>query len=209
MFYRRSETVARLMQFAYDVSPLQVLGGPDWIRRFSFEINARAAGTPPLADMRLMVQALLEQRFALVVRREQRDMRHYVLMVEKPGTTGPRLRTCAEPDNPPPPTPVRMPAGAAIPIMATCTSISSLAGSITGVMGAPVIDRTGLAGQWTYDVTYRDSEELTGRMKELAEIANVPSLSVALREQLGMTLEERRGPVDVIVVESVEAPTEN
>jgi len=137
-------------------------------------------------------------------------MRHYALVVDKAGVTGPRLTRCDDFDNPPPFTPIRVPAGTTIPITAMCTSLSSLAAAMTGIMGAPVVDRTELTGVWNYVLTFRDnSQELTGRMKELAEIENVPQLPVAIREQLGLRVEERRGPVDVIIVESAERPSEN
>lgn len=208
-FYRPGITVARLIQFAYDVPNLQVSDGPEWIRRDSFEINAKATNNAPLAQMRLMVQSLLEERFSLVVRREEREMRHYVMSRESSDRLGLRLKKCDDPDTPSPPRPVRVPPGAAMPLAGTCAPLSSLVIAATGMMGSPVIDRTGLTGFWTYDLVYSDSRELTGREKELAERENVPAFDTAMREQLGLKLESARGPVDVIVIESVEPPAEN
>ena len=66
-----NSTVVSLIQFAYGLRDFQVVDGPDWVRNDLFEVQARAAGEPSRADVLLMLQALLEDRFGLRLRNEQ------------------------------------------------------------------------------------------------------------------------------------------
>jgi uncharacterized protein (TIGR03435 family) len=77
-------------------------------------------------------------------------------------------------------------------------------------MGAPVVDRTGVTGPWTYYIFYARPEPLPpGRERDLAEQENLLPFEAALQQELGLRLEPGRGPVDVIVIDSVQQPTEN
>jgi uncharacterized protein (TIGR03435 family) len=212
VFYRRSETVSRLVQFAYDVTQPQVVGGPEWVRRDGFEINARA-GNVPLDRIRLMVQSLLEERFTLVVRKEQREMTVSALVLARAdGRLGPKLERCGDPVNPEPPKPVRVPA-AGWADRGACVTMSAIANLAIGRLGGPVVDKTGLTGTWTYEIAYALPEMSPppgSRLQELAERENVPPFGIALQEQLGLKAEPpARTRVDVVIIESVERPTEN
>src|SRR5262245_43658070 len=89
-FYRSNATVASPVQLACDRPGFQVIGGPEWARKDLFEISARAAGETTTEQMRLMVQSLLEDRFKLVARREQREMRtSTLLLAREDGRLGP------------------------------------------------------------------------------------------------------------------------
>ena len=72
-----------LIQMAYGVRAFQVVGGPDWVRSDLFEVQARAAGEPSRADVLLMLQSLLEDRFGLTLRKEQRDMRFFAMVLAR------------------------------------------------------------------------------------------------------------------------------
>jgi uncharacterized protein (TIGR03435 family) len=77
-------------------------------------------------------------------------------------------------------------------------------------LGTPVVDRTGLTGLWNFELVFLQLQPLPpGRQRDLADQENVPSFATALQEQLGLKLESGRGPVNVLVVDSVEQPTEN
>src|SRR3989304_4443800 len=84
-FHRANATVADLVQYAYNVMSFQVVGGPEWIRRDRFEIDARAGGDATAEEVRLMVRSLLADRFGFMARWEQRDMEHSVLVVARRG----------------------------------------------------------------------------------------------------------------------------
>jgi uncharacterized protein (TIGR03435 family) len=205
VFYRRNASVAQLIRFAFDLHATQLVGGPDWIRNDGFEVNAKPAGPASEQTMRLMVQSLLEERFELMFHIEERDMRFSVLgLARNDGRLGPHLERC-DPEDPPPPRGFPIPRGGRVAVQ-RCGPVSNLVASVAGILGTPVVDKTGLQGDWAYDVSY----ELPGASARLepASVEAVP-LPIALQEQLGLKLESTRGPVNVLIVDSIQQPTEN
>jgi uncharacterized protein (TIGR03435 family) len=208
-------TVDSLLWFAYGVRQDLVVGGPDWARRDRFEISARAETEVPADQIKLMVRSLLEDRFRLAVHVEPREMRYQALVRARPdGSPGPgleRLDECSPavvielrrkfPEKYPMPT-----AGA----ISACSSkgLGDLATLLTMGLGTPVIDASGLTDSYYFTIRsqFSPAAALTGRT---FDDPNLPALSTALDEQLGLKLESRRGPVDVLVIDSVQEPTEN
>ncbi|MGH7553391.1 MAG: TIGR03435 family protein, partial [Longimicrobiales bacterium] len=91
-----------------------------------------------------------------------------------------------------------------------CVAISAVAETAAGLLGRLVVDKTGLSGLWTYQLAFARPEPLPpGRERDPADQENVPVFATALQEQLGLKLEPTRGPVDVLVIDSVQQPTEN
>jgi uncharacterized protein (TIGR03435 family) len=210
VFYRAGTSVAELIQIAYSVTRQQIIGGPDWIRKEWFEINAKAPAGASDEQIPLMVRSLLEDRFHLSVRREQQDLPFSRLVFAgENGRPGPELQPCSEPQSQPPMKPMNVPPGA-VPLIGRCRPISSIAASATVVLGSLVVDETGLSGLWNYGLVYAQLPPLAaGREQDLAARFGAPSFSTALREQLGLKLEATRGAVDVLIVEAVDRPTEN
>jgi len=210
VYYRPGDTVEELVRFAYGLQRFQVVGGPQWIREDRFEIDARAAEPVPRELMRAMVQSLLEDRFGLVVRSEQREMDVAALVLDShDARAGTRLLPCPDPRNPPPVRPYRIPAGGYADRKG-CAPLARLAELATAFLGHPVVDGTGLQGYWSYEIAFAYGDPPTSeRVRELAERENLPQLPIALEEQLGLRLEPGRRPVDVLVIESVEQPSEN
>src|SRR5688572_8102257 len=146
VFFRPGDTVSELIQRAYDVLAFQVVGGPDWIQKDRFQINARSSSEVSIEQMNVMLQSLLEDRFSLAVRRGEQNMRFQALtLARSDGRLGAGLRRCAEPDNAPPAKPVRIPRGGWASSR-VCSPISTVAAIGTDLLGTPIIDRTGLAG---------------------------------------------------------------
>ena len=201
VFYSPNATVASLILFAYNLRDFELVGGPEWMRRDQFEVNARAAAEVSDDQKRLMVQSLLEDRFTLVVRKERQDMRYSELVLARSdGRVGPKLTACGNPEAPP--TPVRIPRGGMV-MGARCAAISQIARLAAGMLRMPVVDRTGLTGMWGYELVYLDP----GTWGSAEPEPQLTAFPTALQEQLGLKLEAVRGPVDVLVVESVEQPT--
>jgi uncharacterized protein (TIGR03435 family) len=210
-----SITVESLIEFAYNLRNYQIVGGPDWIRRDGFEVNARAPMPDATTDeARLMVRALLEDRFGLTARMDERDMRHHALVLSRsPDQLGPYLRHFAKEDCTPEVAKSaraafsrQTPQGARVE-GATCGEMWLLERIASRESDLPVIDATGLTGRVVFDLHYRSSGVATGPAS-----ASDPSLALfadAIEEQLGLKLEQRRGPVTVLVIESVQQPTEN
>ena len=200
-FYGAGETLAHYIRYAYDVQFFQLTGGPEWVRTDRFEIRARSEAAASPAQFRLMLQTLLEDRFKLVLRKEQQDMRYLALVVDRK-SLGPGLTPCTDWRNAPPFRAPRVQQGWSV-YGNRCVAVSHVAAQASSEMGIPVIDRTGLAGLWDYTVTF-------ARLP--ASIPPVPAVmpfDVAIRQQLGLKLEQSRGPVDVLVIDSVQQPTEN
>lgn len=206
--YRRGNaTLVTLIRFAYRLTDAEVVGGPEWVRKDLFEVNARAAAAVPPDAFRPMVASLLAERFKLVVRREQRSMRGVLLvMAREDRRVGPKLERCADPKAPPrTSTPVRVLSPSML--TASCQPIASVAAAASAFLRVPVVDRTGLDGFWSYYVFYiRPDRPFLPRD---AEEASLLPFAGALQAELGLRLQESSGPFDVLVIDSVEQPTEN
>lgn len=209
-------TVESLVSFAYDLKPYRIAGGPDWVRRDRFEVSAKAETDAPADQIRLMVQSLLEDRFNLVTHIEQREMPLQALVrTRSDGSVGPglvRIDGCSpEVVNELRRTfPGKYPAPIGGGVTSSCSSmgLTGLADFLSVGRDVPVIDATGLKGSFYY--TIRSQFTLvTALFGVYNNDPNLPALSTALQEQLGLKLEPRRGPVDVLVIDSVQHPAEN
>lgn len=195
-------SLVRLIQLAYDMSESQILGGPDWIRSDRFNITARASADVPWDQIPLLVQSLLRDRFRLRMRPEKREMQVLELVLARSdGRVGPNLRDCADTNTRTSDNSVTAPQGGTA-VAADCGRLARLVTFVAAQMNAIVVDRTGLKGEWRYNMYFRPDLQDSGN-PDLAPFAT------ALREQLGLRLERTRGPVDVLVIESVDKPTEN
>jgi uncharacterized protein (TIGR03435 family) len=209
-----------LITRAWRVQQNQVEGGPNWIRSDGFDIEAKADGDPPADQMWLMLKTLLTERFNLSIESETRELPVYELTIaSKDGRLGPSLRPFAESNC------TRIAAGGSlVPVNAdrpACgvlhspvghwvgreTTIDSLASALTRVMGRVVVNRTGLAGTFDLDLRWTDLAQLLQPDVAAPPPADGPSLLRALQEQLGLRLDSRRGPVEVLVVKRAERPT--
>jgi uncharacterized protein (TIGR03435 family) len=222
-------TLLELIRIAYDMDTYRIFEGPDWIRRDRFDVQARAGANVTREDTRLMLRTTLADRFKLRVRSESRDMPIYALVaVRRDGGLGPRLRManpaeCMDRG----PQPGRVPAGAlpscgllpqgpgrlngrSVPIPLLLTQLSSITGRV-------VRDRSGLSGLFDIDLDWGLTESQVAALAQLTPVGGTPpvfdpdrpTLFTAIQEQLGLRLESATGPVDVVVVESAERPTEN
>jgi len=215
----------------------QISGGPKWIDSDRFDLEAKAAGDvvrgiEGTRRKQAMLQTLLAERFKVAVHHEMRDVPVYgLVLARRDRRLGPRLRPlevdCAalrrNPNYRPGPvfgTPAFDPAN-----RDACGSGLSIDGVLKGGMtmtdmtvtfsrwmDKPVLDRTGLTG--TFDVELQFSPEgllgLPGLPPGVERPPNdAPSIFTAVQEQLGLKLESSRGPVDILVIDHAEKPTEN
>jgi uncharacterized protein (TIGR03435 family) len=184
-----------LVQMGWSVREFQVVGGPAWVSSDGFDIAAKGDSSATDAQLRLMIQALLADRFQLRLRPDIRELPIYALVV---GKEGHKLR---------PPTDALPPSLNSGPghIVAQKISILNLARLLAPGLDRPVIDRTNLTGR--FDFTLEWALEPSPE----APVANTsaPSMFTAVQEQLGLKLEAQRGPVEVLVIDSAERPSEN
>ncbi len=209
----RKQSVRGLISSSYGVQDYLIVGGPAWLRTDGFDIDAVAEGTPPPPPPRmlLMIRTLLADRFKLMMHNERREVPIYRLVTARAdGQLGPSIRRgeCV-PRGGGPATDGRQSfcgtsvgAGTMAVRGGTMTLLAQQLGRYAGV-GRPVVDLTNVTGQFDWELKWTPD----------APDGNIPadgvSIFTALQEQLGVKLEPARGPVDVLVIDSVAPPSEN
>jgi uncharacterized protein (TIGR03435 family) len=190
-------TLKRSIRGAYEVLPDQILGGPDWIDTDRFEITARTER--PLGDKGLMemLQTLLAQRFQLAMHRESRVRETMVLEVAKSGS---KLQRAGD-------------GRASMSNMhdhleAAKLTMSDLAEILSRNLNLPVVDRTGLTGAFTFTLRW-DPGYADSLGHDEGALALRSEVSAAIQRQLGLTLKSRKAPVQVLVIDYAEKPSEN
>jgi uncharacterized protein (TIGR03435 family) len=216
-----------LIGFAHGISNAdvesRVLGGPEWIRTERFDVAARAADVLPPDQIGPMVRTLLADRFKLRAHDETREVPVYALVLARAdGAPGPQLRrsdvdcdarrAAARGGKPlPQPPGGAVCTGRTIPgnVTGSALSIASLAGSLTRFVDRPIVDRTGLAGFYNYELKWTPDRLPESRPGEAPPVIDPdgPPLVTALQEQLGLKLEPQRAAMRVVVIDQVELPT--
>jgi uncharacterized protein (TIGR03435 family) len=224
-----NNTVRNIVRNSYGLQDFQIVGGPDWMSTDRFDIIAKAASDAPPSEMLLMAQRLLADRFGLVAHRETREIDIYALVMaradRRPGAElRPAAVDCAalvaasrRPGGPPLPRtapgdrPVCGMQTAPGRMMAGGYALPDVARNLSNFAGRMVVDRTGLTGTFDLSVTWTPDQMPAGGLPPGAPAIdpNGPSLFTALQEQLGLKLEGTRGPVEVLVIDRVERPTED
>jgi bla regulator protein blaR1 len=226
-FVATGVTVRQLIRNAYRLQDFQISGGPAWLGADRFDIVAKAEGDlgdPFQAEQRdgpsrgqLMVRALLADRFKLEVHTDTKDQAIYALMLARSdGPLGaelkPTTRDCGEPDSKDPRCGMRLLPGT---IAAGGVTLGQLANTLSMLVGRVVRDRTGLSDHFDFTLRWTPDQIPQGFDKKASAIGLPPidpdgaSLFTAIREQLGLKLDSQRGPVDILVVDRAERPTEN
>jgi uncharacterized protein (TIGR03435 family) len=196
----RSLTLREIMAFAYGVREYQVFGGPKWRDVDTFDIVAKAGTKATTKDMLPMLQSLLKERYNLVIHREMREVQGYWLSVVK---SGPKIRAPAEGDS--------ASSGANYStgqLEAYKWSMAQLAGMLGSHLNAPVVDKTGLPGVFTFRLLWSD-ETFGASAPDTETLSERPQLVTAIREQLGLRLESHSVGVETVVIDRVTRPTEN
>jgi uncharacterized protein (TIGR03435 family) len=222
-----------LITEAYGHRRHRIVNLPEWNATTAFQVLAKADGPLTPARTEQLLKAMLAERFALRTHSETRELPYYAMTVASEGKLGPRLkRTAGNCDE------VRaerarrgevgpripQQAGAEQPVCFTWfyamsftdgqralrwlsggTTMPQLANLLSDQAGRVVLDRTGLAGEFDGDLEFA----ILASVPAGAIAPERPSLQAAVEEQLGLKLESARGPIDVLVIDSVGLPTEN
>jgi uncharacterized protein (TIGR03435 family) len=216
-------TLKDMITLAYRIQPYQILGGPAWISTARYDISAKPEKAPKDGEVPLMLQALLKDRFQLMLQREPKDLPIYALVVaRKDDKLGPNLveskeGVCVTPDRSAPPVAGTQYCGQQMispkTLRATAVPIANIVPMLARLLGRTVVDKTGLTGKYDISAEWTlDEAQLGGlspEVKAAASDASGPSIFTALQEQLGLKLESQKGPVEVFVVERAEKPSEN
>jgi uncharacterized protein (TIGR03435 family) len=219
-FTATNVSLRNLMQYqAYRIPESRILGGPKWIgsERFDVEAKTDSAATDRLRmldrdqrriEMQAMFQELLAERFKLAVHWETRELPVYAMMVAK---KGPLLHPTKELDGH---------SGTSSndgELTAHGVTLAQMADVLTQELsrelGRVVIDKTGIQGRYDCALKWRpDTGEARindGTDGSVASLDSGPSIFTAIQEQLGLKLESTKGPVQVLVIDRVEMPSEN
>ena len=200
-------TLGYLMGFAYDMHARQIVGGAPWVESEKYDIVGRpqAAGVPSMTQFRALLRNLIEERFKLKTHREKRNLPAYALLV---GSNGPKMsRNETNPNGPPG-------AGFKAPgvMFVSNATMGDFATVMQGnVLDRPVLDRTGLQGRFDFTLNWTPDESQfrgTGiQVPPAPADAKLPGLFTAIQEQIGLRFESVTAPVEVIVIDSAEKPT--
>jgi uncharacterized protein (TIGR03435 family) len=194
-----------IMQF-YNLRDFQIVGGPDWINMDQWDIEGVADESINLQTVdllnpnrpttaSLMVQSLLQDRFQFKSHRETKVLPVYELTVAR---NGPKLKLSAEQN----PVNRRVTRGE-IDIQAY--PFATFAYLLARQLDHLLIDKTNLTG--SYDIKLQWNAELTSSVDQ--SFSDRPSVFTALQDQLGLKLEATKGPVEILVIDSVQKPTQN
>lgn len=219
-FRASTASLATLIQLAYSFGPFQIVGGPDWMEDRYFTVEAKS---DPSVDEQLaklsdddgrqeklhMVQAMLADRFHLRAHWEVRQQSAYVMTIAKGGL---KMQTTklpvpeGDPSMAPttPQTVVHAHGGPqGIEIDGGRFSMRAICLMLAGQLHTPVIDKTGDKGY--YDFTFQFSRDTLGDTPPDA----YPRIPDALQQQLGLHIEMQKGPVDVMVIDHADMPSQN
>jgi len=219
-------TLVDLIQAAYRLQPDQIVGGPDWVTAARFDVIAKSS--PAVPPTRAMLQRLLAERFSLVTHGETRTLPFLALeMATADRRLGPKLQRSTVDCEAVSQTPKTTQPGdrqdcddfvGMVPrFFAGGVTMEQLSAGLSRIVTKIVVDRTGLNGRFDLDLTWTPAglpdpkragfTDPQVRLNGVTIERNGPSIEVALQEQLALKLIERRGPVDVLVIERANRPS--
>jgi uncharacterized protein (TIGR03435 family) len=189
----RNTTLANLIRNAYGLNEHQLEGGPKWMNSDRFHVDAKLPAGAPRDQMPLMMRSMLADRFHLEFHRVTKEHSVYNLVV---AGGGPKIQPAAENE----------PQGGSSQgprqIKGKGVTVADLARMLISAVGAPVFDRTGLQGKYTFALEFAPQSGAR-------EDETLPSIFTVLQERLGLKLESGKAPIEVLVVDRAERPTEN
>jgi len=229
-------TLQMLIQTAYEVQDFQIAGAPGWLNSERYDVEAKMdastagdvgklAREQGLLERQLMIQALLADRFKLTLHRETKELPVYALVIAK---NGPRLHEGKPGDTYPNGfngpdgklgAGMMFMSGRGGPVTAQGVPLANLVRLLSRQLGRTVLDETGLMGNYDFTLQWTPDES-QGPMFKGAEggpapasapppDSSGPSIFTALQEQLGLKLESRKGPVEILVIDHAEKPSAN
>jgi bla regulator protein BlaR1 len=229
-FKTANTALQAVLQEAYGVQANQIVDAPEWLKTTAYDIDLKATTPEPSATKveqrmdrnRLMLQALLADRFKLKVHHETKDLPTYNLVVAESGTKlQPATPRDANNDG------IKGPDGQikgtrrmmmqmggtqATGLAAQATPIADLAWLLSQQLGTPVVDKTGLTGSYAFNLQWSTGASQPAKGGDTAPDAipasSVSSLMDAIHEQLGLRLEPQQAPMDVLVIDHIERPQE-
>jgi uncharacterized protein (TIGR03435 family) len=209
-----NRALSDLIFHAYNLRPYQIPDMPEWIHSAYYDVEAKGDGNLSWDEVMPMLQSLLEDRFRLKVHWSTKEQPVFFITVAKGGIKlKPSIAACARFD--PGTAPARTAeAKKALPTcrdgisgrdprryIAENSSMNSLTYNLSYLLGRKVIDMTGFTGRFDFDLEFAGDPLKAGEL--------FPTLITVLQDELGLKVESGRAPVDVLVIDYVETPSQN
>jgi bla regulator protein BlaR1 len=229
-------TLQMLIQNAYEIQDFQIVGAPKWVSSDRYDIQAKMDSSQmeklktlspdeSRLESKRMLQALLASRFQLVVHRDSKELPGYALVIAKGGS---KLHQAKPGDTYPngikgpdgkPGTGLMIMGGNGGPVTGQGISIENLVRLLSQQLGRTIVDETRLTGNYDFTLQWTPDERAGpapgtaqgggSRSDDAPPDSSGPSIFTAIQEQLGLKLESRKVPVEMLVIDHVEAPSEN
>jgi uncharacterized protein (TIGR03435 family) len=196
-----NQSLKELAATAYHFPTDRVSGGPKWVDSDRFDIEARAAGPAKDPEMLIMLQSLLAERFQLATHRETKILPGYALTLAKDGL---KIR----PDEGEGGSSTNSSRGR---IVAKRISMERFTNFLSRVLEMPVVDSTDAKGTFTFTLEWaaEPRRSVESPDKVLADVPDGPSLFTVLQKELGLKLESKKVPTELLVIDKAEKPSEN
>jgi uncharacterized protein (TIGR03435 family) len=212
MLNTTATSLSDLIKFAYSVHPKQITGGPSWAESDRYDVTGKpdTPGIPNVPQLASMIRKLLKERFQLKMHQEKKELSVYAISVTSKGAT----ITKADPS------PLAVPGfagGGQRGMNVRNSTIAEFAGILqANVLDRPVVDQTGFGLtrynfilKWTPDGQQLQAAGGAPNAPPVADADAPPDIFTAFQQQLGLKLESTKALVDVIVIDSVEKPSDN
>jgi uncharacterized protein (TIGR03435 family) len=207
--FQATMPVSGMIQYVYGINKNQVINAPGWAFKDVYDY----AGVPnmpglPTEQQRInMMRKLLEERFNLKVHTEKRELASFVL---SPAKGGSKLISSVLVNEPGCTISMRMGTTGGLVLQARNTAMGDFIRFLHSIQDRPVLDQTGLTGQFDFDLSFMPDDSMFGGDMRLPPSDNPPpDLFTAMQEQLGLKLTPGKEPVDVIVIDRLERPSPN
>lgn len=194
-----------MFKYAYGLQEQEILGGPKWLKTETFDIigDPETPARPASDDFKKMVQNLLTDRFHLAAHHETRDLAVFEIV---PVRGGSKLNKSTRP-------PDQIPGVGYSPgeLSVSNATIADFAAFLQRfVTDRPVLDRTGITGKYDLKLRWTPNElQTNGSSRGEGDGNSLPGLYTAMQEQLGLKLQGKKRPAQVLVVDHVDMPSEN
>jgi uncharacterized protein (TIGR03435 family) len=193
-------TLKNVLTMAYQVKPFQVVGGPGWMGTDKFDIEGKTEKAGKFDEAYPMIQTMLAERFQVRLHRETRELLVYRLVTAKGGI---KMQAAGDSSGF-----FRTKRGL---IEGKKTKMQTLADLLASALDRLVVNQTGQEGEYDFKLQWTpdESEPKVGDADTGAFDPAGPSIFTAVQEQLGLRLESAKAPVEVLVIDRAEKPSEN
>jgi uncharacterized protein (TIGR03435 family) len=192
----RNVTLKNCIRMAYGVPEPRILGVPKLMEELRFDIDAKAAHPAEGPEYMAMIQSMLADRFQLSIHHESRTLSGYALTVTKSGIKAKPSESDGSSSH-----------GGRGRLDAKGNSMERLAIRLADLLGVTVVDATELQGKFDFSLKWTPDEMQANA--PASDTSMGPSIFTALQEQLGLRLEARKVPTEVLVIDHAKPPSEN